>query len=393
MTTYHGQVKTPLDAILLFEACRVGILPRVQHRLSDRDRAKIAHGCVYVWDEHEAAIRRWTDGKSWSASRVFGAFLTYRETYGDSNCNNNSKQSASNGTSGSSSPVAVVKPDGLVRYSLLVETTTGQRLHLVSYVSSRTTTEELIQPSYDPFFKNLKIPFGLYPDTLVPTMHRQPPQHQYLQHQQPVFNSANGCYPNPVQYAPRQFYSPPTVSVYPPFVFYPAQHPQVQQASIVHHAYSVPPHNNQHYSHYQHTPIPYCQTTVVTPTVVTDDKERLVDFNTKLYQSQNSTSLHIPCQKRSPIQKNCAKSHFKSITQRRSPTTAANPVVVNARETNLVKPMSKSTSAIELSDLKPLINSENFKLPVLSLPSETSWTTKSGVDARAIKVLDRKFTL
>lgn len=389
MTTYHGQVKTPLDAILLFEACRVGILPRVQHRLSDHDRAKIAHGYVYVWDEHEAAIRRWTDGKSWSASRVFGAFLTYRETYGDSNCSNHSKQSSSAASnSGSSSPVAVVKPDGLVRYSLLIETTTGQRLHLVSYVSSKTTTEELIQPSYDPFFKNLKIPFGLYPDTLVPTMHRQSPQHQ-----QPVFSLANGCYPNPVQYAPRQFYSPPTVPVYPPFVFYPPQHSQVQQASIVHHAYSVPPHNNQHYSHYQHTPIPYYQTTAVTPTVVTNDKEGLGDFNTKLYPSQNSTSLHIPCQKRSPIQKHCAKSPFKSITQRRSPTTAANPVVVNAREIKPMKRMLKSTSATELSALKPLINSENFKLPVLSLPSEPSWTAKSGVDARAIKVLDRKFTL
>lgn len=28
---------------------------------SDRDWADSAHGCVYVWDEREAAIHHWTD--------------------------------------------------------------------------------------------------------------------------------------------------------------------------------------------------------------------------------------------------------------------------------------------------------------------------------------------
>ena len=82
METYNGHVRTPADAILLFEACRIGLLPRVQRRLSEKERQQIKSGSVFVWDEREAGMRRWTDGKSWSASRVSGSFLTYREMEG-----------------------------------------------------------------------------------------------------------------------------------------------------------------------------------------------------------------------------------------------------------------------------------------------------------------------
>ncbi|CAJ0755022.1 1821_t:CDS:2 [Entrophospora sp. SA101] len=34
-------------------------------------------------------MRRWTDGKSWSASRINGSFLTYRELESSSSCGNN----------------------------------------------------------------------------------------------------------------------------------------------------------------------------------------------------------------------------------------------------------------------------------------------------------------
>src|SRR5271168_1295989 len=82
METYNGHVRTPNDAIILFEACRLGLLPRVQRRLSEKERKAIRPGSVFVWDEREAGMRRWTDGKSWSASRVSGSFLTYREMEG-----------------------------------------------------------------------------------------------------------------------------------------------------------------------------------------------------------------------------------------------------------------------------------------------------------------------
>jgi hypothetical protein len=54
METYHGVVKSPADAIILFEACRLGQLPRVQRRLSEKERQSIKSGSIFVWDEREA---------------------------------------------------------------------------------------------------------------------------------------------------------------------------------------------------------------------------------------------------------------------------------------------------------------------------------------------------
>lgn len=48
METYNGHVRTPADAIILFEACRLGLLPRVQRRLSEKERQSIKSGSVFV---------------------------------------------------------------------------------------------------------------------------------------------------------------------------------------------------------------------------------------------------------------------------------------------------------------------------------------------------------
>lgn len=40
----------------------------------------ITSGSVFVFDEDESGIKRWTDGYFWSPSRILGNFLLYRET-------------------------------------------------------------------------------------------------------------------------------------------------------------------------------------------------------------------------------------------------------------------------------------------------------------------------
>lgn len=40
----------------------------------------ITSGSVFVFDEDESGIKRWTDGFFWSPSRILGNFLLYRET-------------------------------------------------------------------------------------------------------------------------------------------------------------------------------------------------------------------------------------------------------------------------------------------------------------------------
>ena len=187
METYYGHVRTPNDAIILFEACRLGTLPRVQRRLSEKERQGIRSGSVFVWDEREAGMRRWTDGKSWSASRVSGSFLTYREMEGKRggggynhplgriNRSPESQKGGSDSDAGDPSggdgegPDGYrYKPDGLMKQSFSITTSAGNHLHLISYYSrSHPSAQALAQPGSDPILRHIKPIKGMYPESTV----------------------------------------------------------------------------------------------------------------------------------------------------------------------------------------------------------------------------------
>ncbi|KAE9389022.1 hypothetical protein BT96DRAFT_890264 [Gymnopus androsaceus JB14] len=78
--TWNGWVESTLDALLILEAARRGLIPRVTRRLVDSERKMISSGSVFVFDEEQSGIKRWTDGLFWSPSRILGNFLLYRET-------------------------------------------------------------------------------------------------------------------------------------------------------------------------------------------------------------------------------------------------------------------------------------------------------------------------
>ncbi|PWN18308.1 hypothetical protein BCV69DRAFT_253172, partial [Microstroma glucosiphilum] len=67
------------DALLVFECVRRGIMPKVNRRLRDDERRLIRSGAVFVFDERESGIKRWTDGLLWSPSRILWNFLVYRQ--------------------------------------------------------------------------------------------------------------------------------------------------------------------------------------------------------------------------------------------------------------------------------------------------------------------------
>ena len=186
METYNGHVRTPADAILLFEACRLGLLPRVQRRLSEKERQSIKSGSVFVWDEREAGMRRWTDGKSWSASRVSGSFLTYREMEGKRGGNSFGPPLAAvsragktpDSTRGSDSDMDMggedgpdgyrYKPDGLMKQSFSITTSSGNHLHLISYYSrSHPSASGLTSPQNDPALRHIRPQKGMYPESTV----------------------------------------------------------------------------------------------------------------------------------------------------------------------------------------------------------------------------------
>ena len=78
--TFQGHVATTNDALILFEACLSGHLNHVPRRPHDRERnSLIQSGCVFIYEENASGIKRWTDGVTWSPSRILGNFLVYRE--------------------------------------------------------------------------------------------------------------------------------------------------------------------------------------------------------------------------------------------------------------------------------------------------------------------------
>lgn len=255
METYYGYVRTPADAIKLFEACRLGLLPRVQRRLSEKERQSIRSGSVFVWDEREAGMRRWTDGKSWSASRVSGSFLTYREMEGKRGGGFNTTRRGSGKTpeSGRGSdedhddgePEGYrYKADGLMKQSFSITTSTGQHLHLISYYSRpQPGQSDLSQPTNDSNLRNIVPVKGMYPESSMDA--NQTPALTRAPMQQPGYNMPpQPHYGAPQQYPPQYgqpgYGWPPSPAATPPYSHYttapyqPSHQmpPQVSQAPV-----------------------------------------------------------------------------------------------------------------------------------------------------------------
>lgn len=79
---FHGFVETTADALRLIQAARQGVIPRITRRLNEEERATIVRsGAVFVFSVEESGIRRWTEGLSWSASRIAGNFLVSKSSF------------------------------------------------------------------------------------------------------------------------------------------------------------------------------------------------------------------------------------------------------------------------------------------------------------------------
>ncbi|KIY43514.1 hypothetical protein FISHEDRAFT_8003, partial [Fistulina hepatica ATCC 64428] len=75
-------VRNSQDAHVVFEAVRLGYLRPVTRRLNEVERLlNIRSGSIFVWEEAlgEAGLKRWTDGRVWSQSRMREPYLFYDE--------------------------------------------------------------------------------------------------------------------------------------------------------------------------------------------------------------------------------------------------------------------------------------------------------------------------
>ena len=78
--SWIGFVDDTHDIATLFEAAISGRIPVCERRPHDKEKqGLIQNGTVIIYDEDASGIKRWTDARSWSPSRVLGKFLVYRE--------------------------------------------------------------------------------------------------------------------------------------------------------------------------------------------------------------------------------------------------------------------------------------------------------------------------
>jgi Gti1/Pac2 family transcription factor len=197
-------------------------------------------------------MRRWTDGKSWSASRVSGSFLTYREMEGK-------RGSSSFGTPGTRTTKTPesgpgddpadgeegpdgyrYKPDGLMKQSFSITTSQGQHLHLISYFSrSSPTSQVLRQPSQDPQLASIQPAKGMYPESTVndqstvPAVTRSPMPGapNYAMAPSPVYGRA----------APHHHpYLPPGYVPHPAYMAYPMSPMHTPPPYALHYPHGMP---------------------------------------------------------------------------------------------------------------------------------------------------------
>ncbi|KAF7875180.1 hypothetical protein EAF04_002352 [Stromatinia cepivora] len=78
--TWHGYIGNTHDAAILLEACFTGSLNHLARRPHDKERPElIKSGNIFIHEANSSGVKRWTDGITWSPSRMVGNFLVYRE--------------------------------------------------------------------------------------------------------------------------------------------------------------------------------------------------------------------------------------------------------------------------------------------------------------------------
>ncbi|KAI9253440.1 Gti1/Pac2 family-domain-containing protein [Phascolomyces articulosus] len=235
--TFHGFVETTTDTLLIFEACRRGIFPKINRRLQERERGAVQSGTVYVFDERESGIKRWTDGFVWSPSRILGNFLIYRELDGrdssadkrranriDMMLGGDTNNAPSTTTADRSRERALVgslttsynfKKGGLIKKTMSI-VVNGSPQHLISYYTKEDVlNNRLPTPSSIPELAQLEIS----PDLLLRQSFRIPPMTEHATADM-MFDTKPIDFPSPRALALSPYPMPSMLLFYFYFYFY-----------------------------------------------------------------------------------------------------------------------------------------------------------------------------
>ncbi|WVW79594.1 hypothetical protein I302_101563 [Kwoniella bestiolae CBS 10118] len=229
-------LKSPVDAIHILEAVRLGIVPRVTRRLTGHERAMIRPGTVWVWEEEETNMRRWTDGRRWGASRVGGGgFLVYTESsesHSPPPARSDSPYGQHNGYY--PGPSSSRRQESLIKQTYSTSMThpvTGKlkKFHVVAYSSKHNPQGDahnpLPLPHQLPALASLRVTPGIWPEW----EHRREQEFGATGRRPPSASSSSSNFMPPSQSAPVTAVSspngPPYSVVVPPTAFPASGHP------------------------------------------------------------------------------------------------------------------------------------------------------------------------
>ncbi|KAJ3286813.1 hypothetical protein HDU79_006180, partial [Rhizoclosmatium sp. JEL0117] len=133
--TWKGFIQEPLDAQLVIEGCVSGLLQPLNIIPMSLSDLTIRSGTVLVFAENSAMgqMVRWRDGCRWSASRLQGPFLLYREVEASSNTSSSEPERdvrfVNTVVRGKTKFVA----NGMAKRTLTLTGSDGNRYRVISY--------------------------------------------------------------------------------------------------------------------------------------------------------------------------------------------------------------------------------------------------------------------
>lgn len=163
--TFKGYIHDEADALLLLQATLEGRLHQISRRPYEIERPYlIVSGSVFVFVEEVSGIKRWTDGVSWSPSRISGRFLIYKgldKSYANPVVRKRPRQQESSpspteGMAGAKNYTGFVKKTMSVKFRDCAKNCV-ETLHLVSYYNiDDVRSKKLLRPRDSPFFHSVK---------------------------------------------------------------------------------------------------------------------------------------------------------------------------------------------------------------------------------------------
>lgn len=163
MSNLTGYINNYEEAMLLIHAIRLKCFPVLKERLSIEDREKIESGDIFCFMENESGMKRWTDGRIWSPSKICGEFLVYQEVPRHLSKNSIKKRKGSEMMLSDGS--TLVRKEDVIDRTTLHKKTISIRFnnityHIISYYRPIFANYSLFDI---PFFQRVSDAINLYP--------------------------------------------------------------------------------------------------------------------------------------------------------------------------------------------------------------------------------------